>query len=313
MARIRTIKPGFFRHGGLFDAEQETGLPLRVAYAGLWTACDRSGRFVWDPRELKLDCLPHDNVDFSRVLDALATRGFIVKYAVNGKVYGHVPSWSDHQVVNNREADSLLPEPTPQAVEVAKEVYASPTRGARVTETLVQHQGEGKGREQEGKGREGKECVVAVAPTRPQSEPEAMVDSYNTVAERIDIPACTKLTDPRRRGLLKIPIAEWNEALRKLEASSFCRGANGKWRASIDFLLQPSSRQKLLEGTYDDHGNASPSKFEAMLAGVLAAAGGGDAGETVEPLPAGSQITGSLENTDGRLLGPPEPVSSHRH
>ena len=51
MARIRTIKPGFFRHGDLFDAEQETGLPIRVAYAGLWTACDRKGRFVWATAE----------------------------------------------------------------------------------------------------------------------------------------------------------------------------------------------------------------------------------------------------------------------
>jgi acyl dehydratase len=56
-----------------------------------------------------------------------------------------------------------------------------------------------------------------------------------------------------------------------------------------------------------------PTKFDNMLAGVLAAAGGGDAGETVEPLPAGSQITGSLENADGRLLGAPEPLSGRRH
>lgn len=73
MARIRTIKPEFFRHAGLFDLEQETGLPLRVAFAGLWTAADREGRFAWKPRELKLDCLPFDLVDFSRVLDALST------------------------------------------------------------------------------------------------------------------------------------------------------------------------------------------------------------------------------------------------
>lgn len=56
-----------------------------------------------------------------------------------------------------------------------------------------------------------------------------------------------------------------------------------------------------------------PTKFDNMLAGVLAAAGGGDAGETVEPLPAGSQITGSLENADGRFLGSPEPLSGRRH
>ena len=45
MARIRTIKPEFFRHEGLYELEQETGFAIRVAFAGLWTACDREGRF----------------------------------------------------------------------------------------------------------------------------------------------------------------------------------------------------------------------------------------------------------------------------
>jgi hypothetical protein len=30
MSRIRTIKPDFFTHEDLFDAEQESGLPLRL-------------------------------------------------------------------------------------------------------------------------------------------------------------------------------------------------------------------------------------------------------------------------------------------
>jgi hypothetical protein len=68
MARIRTIKPEFFRHADLYEAEKETGLPLRLAFAGLWTAADREGRFKWRPRELKLDCLPHDEVDFHACL-----------------------------------------------------------------------------------------------------------------------------------------------------------------------------------------------------------------------------------------------------
>ena len=145
MARIRSIKPEFFRHEALFEAEQETGLPLRVAYAGLWTACDREGRFIWAPRQLKLDCLPYDEVDFARVLDALWTRGFVVKYAVDGKEYGCVPSWNDHQIVNNREADSRLPGPNENN---------TLTRDARVGDAsvtpLCNYQGEGKGKE--GKG-----------------------------------------------------------------------------------------------------------------------------------------------------------------
>ena len=33
MARIRTIKPDFFRHYDLYQAEKETGLPVRLAFA----------------------------------------------------------------------------------------------------------------------------------------------------------------------------------------------------------------------------------------------------------------------------------------
>jgi hypothetical protein len=71
MARIRTIKPAFFRHRVLFDLERTSGLPLRIAFAGLWTVADRAGRFRWRADELKLDCLPYDPVDFGDVLAAL--------------------------------------------------------------------------------------------------------------------------------------------------------------------------------------------------------------------------------------------------
>lgn len=148
MARIRTIKPDFFRHEGLYAAEKETGLPLRVAFAGLWTASDREGRFEWRPKQLKLDCLPYDEVDFSRVLDALATRGFVVKYASEGEEFGFIPSWRKHQVVNNRESESKIPNPN--------ENNKLPTREPRVEDASLTRQcnytGEGEG-EGEGNGR----------------------------------------------------------------------------------------------------------------------------------------------------------------
>jgi hypothetical protein len=162
VARIRTIKPDFFRHGDLFDAEKETGLPLRVAFAGLWTAADREGRFEWDPRELKLDCLPHDEVDFSRVLDALATRGFIVKYASGTRVFGHIPSWKKHQVINHRESASTLPEPP-----VTPPDSTPSTRDARVVDASPTDEGhargEGKGMEGNGK-RDARSLTVAIGP-----------------------------------------------------------------------------------------------------------------------------------------------------
>jgi hypothetical protein len=111
MARIRTIKPEFFLHEGLYDLEMETGLPVRLAYVGLWCQADREGRFKWEPRKLKSQVLPFDEgIDFEEVLDAFAGEGLIVKYEVDGDVYACIPSWNRNQAINSREASSRLPD-----------------------------------------------------------------------------------------------------------------------------------------------------------------------------------------------------------
>lgn len=109
--RIRTIKPEFFKHTGLLDLEKETGLPVRLAYVGIWCCADREGRFPWDARALKAEIFPHEEVDFSRVLDALTTRGFVKRYESGAEWFGYVPSFLKHQIINNRELASVLPEP----------------------------------------------------------------------------------------------------------------------------------------------------------------------------------------------------------
>ncbi len=109
MARIRTVKPELFRHEKLFEAEEITKLPLRFAFIGLFTCCDRDGRFRWRPRQLKLDVLPYDFIDFDKVLDALEAYGFIEKYEVDDECYGCIPSWHLHQSINTRESESILP------------------------------------------------------------------------------------------------------------------------------------------------------------------------------------------------------------
>lgn len=156
MARIRTVKPELFLHEVLFDIEHETGLPIRLAFIGLWTQCDREGRFKWRPRRLGAAILPYDNVDFSRVLDALATRGFVEKYSDGRVDYGCIPSWDRHQVINNRESASQIPSP-PQHTDNKREL----TRAPRVDDAWGTEsqscKAEGKGRE--GKGREGERAV----------------------------------------------------------------------------------------------------------------------------------------------------------
>jgi hypothetical protein len=113
MARIRTVKPEFFKHYDLFKAEEECGLPLRVAFSGLWCCADKEGRFKWQPAQLKLDVLPYDDVNFEDVLNVLERHEFIVKYSVDNKWFGCIPTLPEHQRFSGKEAqfESKLPPP----------------------------------------------------------------------------------------------------------------------------------------------------------------------------------------------------------
>jgi hypothetical protein len=121
MSRIRYVKPEFFLHEGLFDAEAGSGLPIRVAFAGLWTVCDKNGRFEWKPRQMKIKILPYDNVDFAKVLDVLTEIGSIVKYSVDGRDYGYIPSWRKHQAISQSEASTKFSYPAPNGSETVSE------------------------------------------------------------------------------------------------------------------------------------------------------------------------------------------------
>lgn len=181
MARIRTVKPELFRHETLYEAEIKTRLPLRLSYIGLFTACDREGRFKWKPKTLKLDVLPYDDVDFSRVLDALVTHGFIVKYEFKSDEFGCIPTWSQHQVINNRESTSLLP---------SLEESTTCTRDPRVNDAsvtpLVHTQGEGKGRE--GKRKGNKEGAIV---TRPDFVDEQLWNDWLVIRKKKNAPLTT--------------------------------------------------------------------------------------------------------------------------
>ena len=108
--RIRTVKPALFLHDELYLAERDSGLPLRLAFIGLFGHCCREGLFPWRPLKLGAHILPYDGVDFSRVLDALLTRGFLEKYrTVSGEELGRIPTFLEHQNINPKESKSPYP------------------------------------------------------------------------------------------------------------------------------------------------------------------------------------------------------------
>ena len=107
MARIRTIKPEFFTSEDIVSMS-----PLaRLFYVSLWCEADREGRLEWKPGTLKLRYLPGDSCSVDELATELIDRKLIVLYVVDGKQYAQIPSFTRHQVINNRESPSALPEP----------------------------------------------------------------------------------------------------------------------------------------------------------------------------------------------------------
>lgn len=256
MARIRALKPGFFKHADLYDAEKASGLPLRVAYAGLWCVADREGRFKWKPREIKTDVLPYDDVDMCKVLDALETYRFIFRYKCAGEDYGYIPSFLEHQHVNKNEAPSTIPAPPKNSNARAKRVNApkvtvvAPSKHHEELVSGVQ------GREQEGKGTE-VERAVRAAPTKGTRWPPDKVVPEDWITDA-DI-------QRHQHDLPRIDL--------RLEATRFANywaartrdAARGNWHKTwINWALDDSKR-KIARVSNHDKGTEGAAIFLAKV------------------------------------------------
>jgi hypothetical protein len=165
--RIRTVKPEFFMHAELSDIERISNVPIRLAFIGLWCACDREGRFKWDARRLGVQILPYDNIDFEIILDILHENSFIEKYEVDGKTYGCVPSFHRHQVINNREQESYLPSYH------QPDLFSSDLTRVNTGESTCDDACSGEGKGKEGRKGRGKEEIEMDLPFKSEKFAEA--------------------------------------------------------------------------------------------------------------------------------------------
>lgn len=97
---------------------------------------------------------------------------------------------------------------------------------------------------------------VVDAGHQPPLTVDEVVEAWNLTAERKGLRKAVKLTPQRRKQIQarikQNTISEWQEALAAIERSRFCCGENDRgWRADLDFLLQPKSFTRLIEGFYD--------------------------------------------------------------
>lgn len=137
MARIRTIKPEFFDDeeiGRLSDKAQ-------IVFIGLWTQADRDGRLEDRPERLRTRLRSYDpECNMETTLTELADCHFIVRYQHEGRRLIQIRTFQKHQVINQREAEGVLPG------HGQKQVHAR----ACTCVAGVEGKGTGTGKEQEG-------------------------------------------------------------------------------------------------------------------------------------------------------------------
>jgi hypothetical protein len=172
MARIRTIKPEFFRHEALQELEtQNPGDHCLLVFAALWTQSDKNGVFEWRPRQLKLDILPFIQFDMEATLELLRAAEFIECYQVDAKEYGRVPTFIKNQRITGKEAESPGRYPLPGRGIIGETPEKQPRSKRDKTDVQEREREVEKEKEKEkelGKGARGE---TEPSPPPPEGEP----------------------------------------------------------------------------------------------------------------------------------------------
>ena len=110
MARIRTVKPGFFA------TPDFAGVPIEARFllVGLFTEADDDGRLMDSPKRLAGAIFPHDEKVTARKVDCwlgqLVERDKLVRYGFGAAKYVQIVNWSKHQKISH-PLPSLFPPP----------------------------------------------------------------------------------------------------------------------------------------------------------------------------------------------------------
>lgn len=106
MARIRTIKPDFWRDESLALISPEAAL-LAI---GLLNHADDEGYFNAHPKLIESDIFPLRELSntITVMIDELHRIGYIEMYkGTDGKRYGHICNFSKHQVINKKNPSKI--------------------------------------------------------------------------------------------------------------------------------------------------------------------------------------------------------------
>ena len=146
MARIRTIKPEFWRSPDIMQLDHFQ----RLLYIGLWNLADDEGRGTCDHASIAADLFltefslnPHGTITaVSNAFNEYSIRGMVTVYEVGNRQYFQINNWKDHQRIN-RPSRSKFPAPTRVKAEITEPSLS--THGGLTPGTGNREQGSGTG------------------------------------------------------------------------------------------------------------------------------------------------------------------------
>ncbi|MFG3340566.1 hypothetical protein [Glycomyces sp. NPDC048151] len=148
MARIRTLKPGFFKSRSLAKLPRDA----RLTFAGMWCEADDHGRGIADARLLKGAIWPlDDDVTFLHVsahVDMLAATGHIRLYQIDDEAYYEVVKWEQHQAAAYRRGEAKYP-----PVSAGQEIETLGSRGSVQESATGTQSSAGTGNREQGTGK----------------------------------------------------------------------------------------------------------------------------------------------------------------
>jgi len=109
MARIRSIKPTFFRSRSVKRLNDKQ----KLVWVGLWPLADDEGRLLDEPGLMVGDLwalsIPEAKLDV--ILTELHDAGRIIRYTVNGESFIQVTNWLEHQKISKPYPSTIPPVP----------------------------------------------------------------------------------------------------------------------------------------------------------------------------------------------------------
>lgn len=227
MARIRTIKPTFFRSLTVTELPK----PTRLTWIGLWTYVDDAGRGVDDARLVKAELWPLDD-DYpakkvEKDLELLEANGSIRRYVVDGRRYFVIVEWH-HQKID-RPTPSLLPPPPDR---ILAESSPNPRRSLPDASHQEEEQGIGTGNREQGTGIQPSAGLAVCDPPTPTPSrpPQAVAEVFEAWLTSTGRSNRTILDAKRRRlidrALDAYPLADVLDAVRGWRHSPHHRGEN---------------------------------------------------------------------------------------